>query len=724
MKRIKRILSVLLAAALLIALPGMNIAAYAAGEVTINETNFPDAAFRSYVKDSFDTDQNGILSQSERNAVTDIDCAYRGISSMKGLEYFTALESLNCCSNSITALNVSKNTALRVLSCFDNQIGALDLAKNTALEVLHCYDNLLTTLDLSRNTNLSMLWCFGNQLSSLNLAKNTALTELDCSSNQFTTLDLTQNTRLEQLLCAENQLQTLNLTKNTALAGLFCSRNYLGSIDLSKNTALVDLSCSENLLTALELSRNAALESLNCERNQLQDLNLSKNTALTSVMCSGNALRSLNLSGCGRLSALDCADNRITLLDLTACPVLCSAYREGEAWDDGEGHLGYAGDSGFLFLDAELPVASGSEPVFVSQPKDVTAAPNSAVVFQTEIFSKAAPSLQWQYRESGNSTWYNCTGEGCRTATYIIKALDYRSGYAYRCRATNASGTVFSKAAVLTVVPMPYITQQPKSQTAVPGSTAVFRVKAEGENLNYRWQYQTGSGGSWYNCTTTGCNSAELSVEAKDYRDGYRYRCILSNTYGSATSAAATLTIQKKPVIKTQPQSISAETGAWVSFRVSASGKDLSYDWQYRMNSSDYWYHCTNGNTASLNLEARSYRSGYQYRCVVKNDYGTVYSNVATLTVLPGILTQPQSVSAEAGSKAVFKVTASGDGLHYQWQYRTGSSGSWNNCTVTGATTAALSVVALTYRDGYQYRCAVTNDSGTTYSGVATLHVW
>ncbi|MBQ3347530.1 MAG: hypothetical protein IJG39_10625, partial [Synergistaceae bacterium] len=59
-------------------------------DVEINATNFPDDTFRSYVSSNFDTDDNGVLSDSEIEGVTTIDVNYSGVSSLQGVEYFTA----------------------------------------------------------------------------------------------------------------------------------------------------------------------------------------------------------------------------------------------------------------------------------------------------------------------------------------------------------------------------------------------------------------------------------------------------------------------------------------------------------------------------------------------------------------------------------------------------------------------------------------------------------
>ena len=45
----------------------------ALADVVVNETNFPDAVFRAYVSDNFDTDHNGSLSAAEIKAAEIVD---------------------------------------------------------------------------------------------------------------------------------------------------------------------------------------------------------------------------------------------------------------------------------------------------------------------------------------------------------------------------------------------------------------------------------------------------------------------------------------------------------------------------------------------------------------------------------------------------------------------------------------------------------------------------
>ena len=243
------------------------IAVQSAG-VTIDNTNFPDANFRTVVK-KFDTNQDSSLSDTEIAAVEEIDCYDKGISNLKGIEYFTALRSLSCGRNQLTALDVSKNTALTYLHCSYNQLTSLDVSKNTALTKLYCYNNQLTSLDVSKNTALTYLDCWGNSLTKLDVSKNTALTYLDCGYNQLTALDVSKNTALTYLSCSYNQLTTLDVSKNTALTDLLCHNNQLTTLDVSKNTALTRLRCHNNQLASLDVS-NTDMKYLYCSVNIYQ----------------------------------------------------------------------------------------------------------------------------------------------------------------------------------------------------------------------------------------------------------------------------------------------------------------------------------------------------------------------------------------------------------------------------------------------------------------------
>ncbi len=202
------------------------------GSILINETSFPDAAFRDYVSAQNDANNDGYLSPKEVAATVSISVAGLEIADLTGIHYFTELNYLNCYGNQLTELVLDKNTKLTALHCFDNQLTTLDVSNNTALTALHCYGNELTTLDVSSNTALTALHCFDNQLTKLDVSSNTALTTLDCYNNQLTKLDVSSNTALTTLDCSGNALTTLDVSSNTALTTLHCQENPLWMLDL------------------------------------------------------------------------------------------------------------------------------------------------------------------------------------------------------------------------------------------------------------------------------------------------------------------------------------------------------------------------------------------------------------------------------------------------------------------------------------------------------------
>ena len=154
------------------------------GDVAINETNFPDEKFRNVVK-QYDIDSDNVLSPDEIAGVTEIDCSGCGITSLKGIEYFTLLTKLNCEYNQLTSLDVSGCTALKSLSCSNNQLTELDVGKNMELGYLDCSCNHLTALDVSKNAALTYLICSINQLTALNVCGSIALESLICTYNQL-----------------------------------------------------------------------------------------------------------------------------------------------------------------------------------------------------------------------------------------------------------------------------------------------------------------------------------------------------------------------------------------------------------------------------------------------------------------------------------------------------------------------------------------------------------
>lgn len=172
--------------------------------IELSEHNFPDEAFREYLK-QFDIKKDNKLVPAERKAVKKIDVHGKSIGRLNGIEFFPNLETLYCYNNTLTSLDVSKNEKLADLWCSQNNLTSLDVSKNPELKELWCSDNNLTSLDVSKNIALQKLACSGNQLTSLDVSKNTNLTSLNCNQNRLTSLDVSQ-TAVTTLKASDNQI--------------------------------------------------------------------------------------------------------------------------------------------------------------------------------------------------------------------------------------------------------------------------------------------------------------------------------------------------------------------------------------------------------------------------------------------------------------------------------------------------------------------------------------
>ncbi|MBU3174120.1 Ig-like domain-containing protein [Clostridium estertheticum] len=288
---------------------------------TIDKTDitskFTDENFKSSVYSRIGKAAPSPILESDVKDIKSLDLSGDDVSSLSGIEYFTSLTNLNCSSNELTTLDVSKNIALASLDCSNNGLTSIDVSKNIALASLDCSNNGLTSIDVSKNIALTSLECSTNKLPTVEVSKNTALTSLNCSNNRLTALDVSKNAALTSLDCCNNGLTTLDASKNTVLTSLKCSTNKLTTLDVSKNTALTSLGCNYNRLTTLDVSKNAGLTSLDCSTNGITALDVSKNTGLTSLDCSANGITTLDLSKNTALNSLDCSTNQLTTLDVS-----------------------------------------------------------------------------------------------------------------------------------------------------------------------------------------------------------------------------------------------------------------------------------------------------------------------------------------------------------------------------------------------------------------------
>ncbi len=356
------LLSAALAASPIVGYVGAGSVLAAGDQVEINEKNFPDQRFRTYVTNQFDLDKNGSLSQYECDMVESINVSSEAdsqtkLSSLQGIEFFTELKYLNCSYNKLTKLDLSKNKYLQQLNCADNQISSWNLKNCDELFDVNCSRNKFKTLDVSMLPELGFLDCSENLLSSLDVSANSKLTSLDASaisyaqrpedqeepepgsktnhisklvlgnnpnlttlllnSNRLTTLDLSKYTKMEILDVYDNGMTSLTLGQQSNLRTLLASDNKFTSLDISGCPNLEYLFAAYNKLSTVALEKCPNLQEIELGDNQISSLDFSKNTKVKNLSVTSNKLSKVDLSMLSKLQGLYVSDNDLTELDVS-----------------------------------------------------------------------------------------------------------------------------------------------------------------------------------------------------------------------------------------------------------------------------------------------------------------------------------------------------------------------------------------------------------------------
>jgi hypothetical protein len=344
-------------------------------------------------------------------------------------------------------------------------------------------------------------------------------------------------------------------------------------------------------------------------------------------------------------------------------------------------------------------------PVITLQPRSTAGAPGTNVTFSAA--AGGSPPLFWQWLFNGTAI------PGATDSSLTLTAVTTNQAGNYWAVVTNSFGSATSQVAVLDVITQsslaPNITQQPPSQTVPVGTNVTFSVAATGLfPLSWQWLF---NGTAIPNAT-----NSSLTLTAVTTNQSGGYSVVITNAAGSVTSQVAVLTVQESaPWIIQQPFSQPTLEGTNVTFWVVAAGSPpFSYQWLFNGTA------ITNATNSSLTLTLVRTNQAGGYSVVITNSLGSVTSQVAVLTVVPGnapsITQQPLSQTVYAGSDAGFVVSASGSApLFWQWLFDGGA--------IAGATNSSLTLSVVTTNQAGRYVCVITNFLGSVTSQVAALKV-
>lgn len=402
-------------------------------------------------------------------------------------------------------------------------------------------------------------------------------------------------------------------------------------------------------------------------------------------------------------------------------------YKDNEALSD---TANYAGTStADLYLASLTPANSGNYHVVVSGSCGTVATLPVSLQVDRELLITAQP-VDVEICEGNNATFVIvATGDGLNyqwqkdgmdipgetTSTFTIpNAVTANEGF-YRCRIVSGCGTaVFSNNATLAVNDLTSIVANPVSITRCENDNATFTLQTTGTEVTYQWQ-KNGVALS-DNAKVNGSTTASLVIYNLTAADEGNYACQVSNSCNTLLSHTAVLTIDTLLGITAQPLPVNACLNTNVSFSITATGNNITYQWHKD------GLALPGQNNATLIINNINLSHAGIYTCTVANSCGRSITSLPAALVIDqavSIIDQPYDLEICQGENAQYIIRAEGTGLVYQWEYNGVPLADGGN--ISGSQTETLIIQQAGETAEGVYNCLVTGACGAERSLPASL---
>lgn len=347
------------------------------------------------------------------------------------------------------------------------------------------------------------------------------------------------------------------------------------------------------------------------------------------------------------------------------------------------------------------------------QPQSQSVFPYSNATFTVVAGSTSAIRYQWRANglEIANAT---------NTSLTITNVQPEQTGD-YTVAITDDVGVVLSAPARLNVQLFPTITVNPSNRVQILGVAPTYytnRVAAISSTpLTYQWLFN--------GTNIPGATQAGLYIPNYNLSHAGTYSAVVSDRFGSVTSAPATFVVGVKPVIVLQPtptnQTVIA--GSSATFTVGVSNTTtLPVGYRWRRGAATYTNILISSHTCQLTLWNVEANLAGTWDVAISNIYGNAVGGAsakATLNVIETnalLFAQPsnQVVSPCSPSATFVAVAGGGAPYGYQWYFNATN-------VLSNATNATLTITNAQPDQFGSYSVVVTNARGSVTSEVATL---
>ena len=182
-----------------------------------------------------------------------------------------------------------------------------------------------------------------------------------------------------------------------------------------------------------------------------------------------------------------------------------------------------------------------------------------------------SPSGNVEVVEGADQTFTITANEGYEIESLKVDGAAVSTATSYTFPNVRAAHTIEATFKQKITVEKPSIGKQPQNVSVKAGEQATFTVKATGTDLTYQWQINRNNGKGFVDIT--GADKASYTTGVVDMLcNGYKYQCVISDSAGSVTTNAATLTVTESTTPSPDPVSYKILDGANSSWPENTDG--------------------------------------------------------------------------------------------------------------------------------------------------------
>ena len=327
---------------------------------------------------------------------------------------------------------------------------------------------------------------------------------------------------------------------------------------------------------------------------------------------------------------------------------------------------------------------------------------------------------QWYFLPAGTTDWKKSGLTGYSTNTLSITVNSTNTTRMFKCIVTDQYGQTVETNPISVKTPVITIVKQPVNIGGQSGSTVKAEVKAEGDGLKFQWQFQTKGTTSWNTSGFVGNNTAILSIPINATNTNRNFRCMITDAYGNTKTTNEISVFISNLKITMQPVNLSGASGDTVKATISATGSGLKYQWYFLTDGTDKWNKSgfTGNTTTTMSIPVNATSVKRQYKCIVTDTYGlSVESDTIRVSLSSiKIIKQPQDIISVIGALEEATIQAQGNGLKYQWYFKTNGTNAWIKSGYIGNATPTLEIPVNTTSINRHFKCVITDATGSSIS--------